>query len=369
MTGTTRCKEAYAPPAIKAANRYLVVDGFINIAPSGVTSLSINRTRDLGDSTTIGIPELNAKVSILGMPGTTYSLTDTANAGIYTSAPLNLDVTKKYSLSIATADGRKYSSDMVPCKPTPPIDTVFWRQPSDFTIYANTHDPTGNTRYYRYDYIETWEHDAEITSALTVENGMIVPTDSSNQKFRCWTTAPSTNVLVTTSTRLAQDIISAFPITTIFNGDTKFIIAYSILIRQYALTEDAYNYWLLIQKTSDAVGTLFDLQPTQLEGNIHCTTNPSEPVIGFLSACTVQQQRAFIYHSNLSGWKDNQLIYGCDSLRVLPDSMNPLIYNYPDTFYSPWYFDRLGNLVIGSRYCIDCTLFGGSNQRPSFWPF
>jgi hypothetical protein len=369
LTGTIRCKEVYAPPAIKAANRYLVVDGFINIASNGVTTINLNRTRDLGDSTTIGIPELNAKVSIVGTHGADYTLTDTGGTGIYTSASLTLDVTDLYRIAITTADGRKYASDAVPCKPTPPIDTVFWRQPSDLTVYVNTHDPTGNTRYYRYDYAETWEHDAEIAAALTVANGMIVPTDLSNQKFRCWTTAPSTNVLVTTSTRLAEDIINAFPITTILNGDTKFTIAYSILVRQYALTEDAYNYWLLIQKTSDAVGTLFDLQPTQLMGNIHCITNPSEPVIGFLSACTVRQQRVFVYHSNLNSWKDNQLIYGCDSLVIALDTMNPLIYNYPDTFYAPWYYNAQGFLVLGSRYCIDCTLFGGSNQSPPYWPF
>jgi hypothetical protein len=369
ITGSIRCKQAYDPPVVKGSNRYLVVDGFINIAPGAVTTINLNRTRNLNDTLITGFPELHATVTIVSNHGPSYPLTDTAGTGIYTSAPLTLDITKQYSLAVTTSDGRKYASDAVPCKPTPPIDTLFWRQPGDFTLYVNTHDPTGDTRFYRYDYIETWEHDAELTADYTVAGGMIVPVDSSNQKFRCWTTAPSTNVIVTTSARLAQDIISAFPITTITNGDTKFTIAYSILVRQYALTEDAYNYWLLIQKTSNSLGTLFDLQPTQLMGNFHCITNPSEPVIGFLSAYTVQQQRVFVYHSNLNSWKDNQLFYGCDSLLIPANPMNPLIYNYPDTFYAPWYINLQGFVVLGSRYCIDCTLFGGSNQRPSYWPF
>ncbi|HXB95850.1 MAG TPA: DUF4249 domain-containing protein [Puia sp.] len=369
ITGSIRCKQAFEPPAIEAPNRYLVVDGFINIGTGTVTAISLNRTRNLGADTTAGFPELNARAAIVGSQGATYSLTDIAGTGIYTSAPLTLDTTQQYRIIITTSDGRKYASDPVPCKPTPPIDSLFWRQPDDFTVYVNTHDPTGKTRYYRYDYSETWEHDAEVTADYSVAGGMIVPVDSSNQKFRCWTTAPSTNVSLATSTRLAQDIINAFPITTIFNGDTKMTIAYSILVRQYALTEDAYNYWLLIQKTTDALGTLFDLQPTQLMGNIHCITDPSEPVIGFLSASTVQQQRIFVYHSNLNSWKDEQLIYGCDSLSIPVNPMNPLIYNYPDTFYAPWYFEPPGYLVLGSRFCIDCTLFGGINQRPSYWPF
>ncbi|HLX67886.1 MAG TPA: hypothetical protein VKR41_12845, partial [Puia sp.] len=65
LTGMAACREAYNPPAIKAVNHYLVVDGFINTSPNTITAFNLNRTRNLGDSTTIGIPELNAKVSIL----------------------------------------------------------------------------------------------------------------------------------------------------------------------------------------------------------------------------------------------------------------------------------------------------------------
>ncbi|HLZ88421.1 MAG TPA: DUF4249 family protein, partial [Puia sp.] len=131
--------------------------------------------------------------------------------------------------------------------------------------------------------------------------------------------------------------------------------------------EDAYNYWLLIQKTSDNLGTLFDLQPTQLVGNIHCLTNPSEPVIGFLSATSVQQQRIFIYRYYLGTWPHNEPGYGCDTIKIPVNPVNPLIYNYPDTLYAPWYFISNGPLVLGSRFCLDCTLFGGTNSKPSFW--
>jgi hypothetical protein len=361
------CRQAYDPPAIKAANNYLVVDGYINAAANAITTFNINRTRNLGDSITSGVPELNAHATIVGSNGTTWPLADTANTGTYTSAALSLDINQRYSLSITTSDGRKYTSDAVVCKQTPPIDTIYWRQPGDFTVYADTHDPTGNTRYYRYDYAETWEHDAELTTPWEVVNGMIVATDSSNQRSQCWTTAPSTNVLVATSAALSQDLINGFPLTTIPDGDTKLNIRYSILVRQYALTEDAYNYWLLIEKTSQGLGTLFDLQPTQLLGNIHCLTNPSEPVIGFLTACTVQQKRIFVYNTNLSNWSHNAAAFGCDTIKIAVNPNNALIYNYPDTFYAPYYFITNGPLVLASRFCLDCTLFGGTNSKPSFW--
>jgi hypothetical protein len=367
--GLTTCRQAYDPPAINNPNNYLVVDGFINVAQGGVSTFNVNRTRNLGDSSTTGIPELSATVSIVSSGGSTYPLIDTGNTGIYSSFPLNLDITQQYSIAISTTDGRKYASDPVPCKITPPIDSFYFQQPSDFTVYVNTHDPANNTHYYRYDYVETWQHDAELQSPWINVNGLLQATDSSNQKSICWNTAPSTNILLATSQGLAQDIISHYPLTTIPNGDPKLFIGISILVRQYALTQDAYNYWLLIQKTSQNVGTLFDLQPTQLIGNLHCLSNPAEPVIGFVSACTVQQERLFVPNSALQNWSPPLPTgSGCDTVTIPSNPSFALIYNYPDTNFAPWYFDGAGNLVLASRYCLDCTTTGGTTIQPSFWP-
>src|SRR5579872_2413366 len=215
----TRCRQEYAPPAIKAANSYLVVDGFINTGSSSVTSFKLDRTLNLNDTTTIASPELHAQVTIRGSKGASFSLADTNNTGVYTSTPMTLDLTQQYQIAITTADGQKYSSDPVSGKQTPPIDSIWWRQPGDLNIYVNTHEPANNTRYYRYNYTETWQHEAQLTTPWTVVNGMIVATDSTNQKAECWTTATSTNVLIATSNALGQDIISGYTINTIPNGD------------------------------------------------------------------------------------------------------------------------------------------------------
>jgi hypothetical protein len=364
-----RCRRPYDPPAIKAANSYLVVDGFINTGTDAVSSFNINRTRNLGDSTAKGIPELNATVSILGNHGAAYTLTDTANTGTYTSSPLTLDTTQQYNIAITTSDGRKYASDAVPCKATPPIDSVFWRQPADFTVYISTHDPANATRYYRFDYSETWQHDANIVSPWQVANGNLVASDSTNQTYQCWTTLPSTNVLIASSVALGQDVIAAFPVTTVPQGDPKIDIRYSILVRQYALTEDAYNYWLLIQKTSQSLGTLFDLQPTQLIGNIHSLTDPSEPVIGFISASSVQQQRIFVYETYLHDWIHNAPSFGCDTIHSPYNPNSFPAFNFPDTNYGPDYFNGNTDLVLAPKFCLDCTRFGGTTVKPSFWPY
>jgi Domain of unknown function (DUF4249) len=368
-TSLAACRQAYNPPAITAANNYFVVDGFINIGANAVTTFNLNRSRNLGDSTVTGIPELNAVASIVSSSGASYPLTDTANTGMYSSAPLNLDKTQQYSIAITTSNGQKYSSDPVPCKQTPPIDSLYWQQPSDLTIYVNTHDPTGNTRYYRYDYQETWEHDAELSTYWIVVNDTLQAADSTNQKAQCWNTAPSTNIILATSAALAQDIIVAFPVETIPLGDARVDIGYSILVKQYAMTEDAYNYWLLIQKTTQDVGTLFDIQPTQLIGNIHCLTNPSAPVIGFISASSVQQQRINIYPSSLSdNWTHNSPGVNCNTIEIGYNASDFPAFSYPDTSYVPYYFNGPDSLVLAPGFCTNCLYFGGTTTKPSFWP-
>ena len=367
LTGIPACRQSYTPPAIKAPNSYLVVDGFINTASNSFTSFNLNRTRNLNDSTTIGIPELHAQFSIVGKHGDTYPLVDALNTGTYTSSPLSLDTTQQFSIAITTADGRKYTSDAVQCKQTPPIDSLFWSQPGDLTIYAATHDPTGNARYYRYDYTETWQHNSKLTGGWILVNNQITSADLTNETWYCWSTAPSTNVLITTSVALAQDLITAFPVITIPQGDVRLRIGYSTLVRQYALTADAYNYWLLIEKTSQNVGTLFDLQPTQLISNIHCITNPSEPVIGFLSASSVQQQRLFIADSMLNNWNKPDTSSSCISVAV-PYSFT-IFPTFPiaDTSVGPYYFVT-GGLYIAPKSCLDCQYQGGTRVKPAFWP-
>ena len=146
-------------------------------------------------------------------------------------------------------------------------------------------------------------------------------------------------------------------------------IGYSILVRQYAITEDAYNYWLQIQKTTDNPGTLFDVQPVQLVGNIRCITNPTEPVIGYLSASTVQQQRLLIWESSMTNWKHNSPAYSCDTVSVPYNPNDFPVYNYPnEPGYGPYYFNGFTILVLAPLFCLDCTKFGGTTIKPPFWP-
>ena len=314
------------------------------------------------------IPETHAQVSIEDQAGGSFPLQEQGTNGTYLSQPLQLNPSGQYRLAITTADGSSYQSDFVNCKLTPPIDSVTWQQPGDLTISVSTHDPANSTHYYRWDYKETWEYHAQLETPWGLKNGIIFATDSTNQTYKCWSTVGSSNILLGSSSSLSQDVIYELPIEVIPQNDERLAVRYSMLLEQYALTLDAYNYWQTVQKNSQQLGTLFDLQPSQVTGNIHALSGSGQPVIGYVSASSVQQQRIFIYETQLTGWLANPSGgYGCPLSQTPVDPNNFTIFTDTDPNDAPYYFITGGPLVVSKKPCLDCTYNGGTNIKPSFW--
>ena len=308
---TVMCRKPYNPPAIQASNHYLAVDGFINIGNFAFTTITLTRSLNLLDSVPT-LPELNAEVLIQSENGASFPLIDTGFNGVYVSAPLSLDPSQKYHLAVNTSDGNKYLSDPVIPKLSPPIDSLTWDLTDDpaagtqlLTVYANTHDQTDNTRYYRWDFVETWQHHASMETFWGLKDGLEYPIDPIESTYNCWSTGNSNSIILASSITLSSDVISHAPIATFSKNDPKMDIKYSTLVRQYPLNLDAYKYWLTVQKNSQSLGGLFDIQPSQINGNFHSITNPGDPALGFVSACSVQEMRLFISNKSLPGWKSN----------------------------------------------------------------
>jgi len=358
------CKKPYEPAILKSDTNFLVIDGTIACGNNVMTTITLSRTRKLYDSILFA-PELNALVLINEEQGNSYSLFEQGN-GVYTSAPLNLDPSKKYRLKVITSN-KEYLSDWVTAKTSPAIDSITWKQSGDVTISVHTHDISKETRYYRWEYNETWNYSSRFSAFYGVKDGLMFIKDSTTQTDSCWRTANSTNILIGSSIALSEDVISDFPLTVIPQHTEKIGKGYSILVRQYAMAEDAFRYLQLIQKNTQQLGTLFDAQPSQLKGNIQSSSDPNEPVIGFISASTITEKRIFIRNSQLTDW--NYLTSGplCGDVFFIPQNpVNYLIFDYPDPSYAPYYFVT-GGIAIVKKSCLDCTEKGGTNQKPSFW--
>ena len=361
------CKKPYSPPATQADNKFLVIDGTLISSADSPSVITLSRTTKLTDTTTSTSFETGASVSVQGDDGEVISFFEQSE-GVYKSNPSLLNASVKYRLNITTA-GEDYASDFVQMKQTPPIDSLTWQQQNDVMIYLDTHDPSNNTKYYRWDYTETWQYRAQLQSELGVDNGIIyyVEDHPLAQKYNCWSSGISSDILLGSSVALSQDVISMAPMATVPQNSVKINIRYSILVKQYAITDKAYQYFSILKKNTESLGSIFDAQPSQLIGNIHSVKNPAEVVIGYFTASSVQQKRLFINNAEVTNW--NYIYTGpdCNMILIQQNSSNYLIYDYPDPFYTAYYFSGATGLMINKKICLDCTLQGGTNQKPFYW--
>lgn len=358
------CVKPYEPAPVKADNNYLVVDGLINASPNSETTVTLSRTKNLGD-TVLFHPELNAAVFIEAENGGNYILQQKPN-GIYSISNLTLNNNEKYRLKIFTTDGREHVSDYVPVKISPPVDSVTWRQDGDVTVYVHSHDAANNTKYYRWEYKETWEYHSPYETDMYVRNRYIYFADSNFQVYKCWDSAYSLDIVTKSTINLSQDVVSNHPVAVVPKNSAKIGVRYSVLVKQYAITEEAHQFWEILKKNTEQLGTLFDPQPSQLKGNIKCISNPSEPVIGFVSASSVSEKRIFIDSSEVKDWVAYQSGSICQTITIGLNASDYRIFDFPDTNYSPYYFVT-GGMVLLKVPCLICTTRGGTNFKPSYW--
>ena len=365
------CVQQYVSPYKSPATGYLVVEGYI--LGNGRTQYSLSRTIPLpGDST---IPMVTgAQVQVEGSDNTVFPLVESGN-GLYGIDSISLSTAVKYRLRISIPNGETYLSDYVPYKPTPPIDSVNWvyNGSAGVNIYVNTHDPNNSTRYYQWTYDQTYEyHSAEASEFIYLPaTDTIVARTPAQEIFTCWKDAPLTGILVGTSAQLAQDQIYEFPLVNIPPNTQPLSVEYSILVSQYALTDSGYNFLELMRQNTESLGSIFDVQPSEITGNIHSLSNPAEQVIGYISAGTLQQARIFISRDQLPVWK---WLYECgDPDIIVPNNKDSFAYYFENFGYVPLYQNFGPNPPLFGWFsnqtgCVECTSQGGVTQKPSYWP-
>lgn len=359
------CKKPYAPPAIQVDYKFLVIDGQLVNSADSPSIFTLSRTKKLTDSTFSSAPEFGAKVFVEGNAGGIFNFTEQPN-GIYKADHILLNTANKYRLKIITTSGDQYLSEYVDVKQAPPIDSITWQQQNDVSIFVNSHDALNNTKYYKWDFIETWQNASPLDASLSNNNSVLFYVDSTNQTHDCWSNANAKEILTGSSVALSQDVISKAPIAIVPQNSQKISIRYSILVKQYSITEQAYQYLQILKKNTENLGSIFDAQPTQLTGNIVCVNNPSQIAIGFFSASSVQQKRIFISKNDVTNWNYVYTGRSCDIIAI-PHGSPLFVYDYPDPEYAPYYFSSSTSLVVARKTCVDCRLNGGINQKPTFW--
>ncbi len=314
--------------------------------------------------------ESGAKVQVEGSDSSIFPLAE-QSPGVYGSDTLALNATLQYRLRINTVNGESYLSDFAPYKPTPAIDSVNWTfNSTGVTVYANTHDPANSTRYYQWTYDQTWSYYSSEQSTLIYQSSTnsLIPRPENLEIYQCWMNVQSSNILIASTGKLAQDVVYEFPLVQIASNTQPLEVEYSVQVKQYALTASGYNFLSLMQSNTESLGSIFDNLPSEITGNIHCLNNPGELVIGYISAGTVQQQRIFIKRSQIPLW---DYVFTCP----LPDTVVPNNPKALKAFFSLGSYLPImtllappGGTTANIPSCIDCTFQGGTTTKPPYWP-
>jgi len=304
--------------------------------------------------------ESGATMTIEGENGF-ISVLQEDNIGSYSGGPYNFNSGDKYRVRIKTISGKEYLSDFVSVNVTPAIDNVGWERNNEgVSIYLDTHDQTNNSRYYHWRYTQTWKFHSAYESSLEAKDGFLVPRSNPDSIYTCWHTEESNALLLGSSASLAENIIYRQPVISIPENSWQIMDKYSILIKQEAIDEGAFNYMQTLKKVTEQSGTVFDPQPYTINGNIHCINDNEQAAIGYIYASSVTEKRIFIDNSELPGWRYQS---GCYTFYASSPGDIQLV--------NAGYLIPIGQnnkgLILTTGFCGNCTL-RGTHQKPDFWP-
>lgn len=361
------CVDPFEPNVKDSPDSLLVVNGFIN--SNGPTTITLSRTQNLTDVTP-PVPEENARIFLEEEGGTRNPLMGIGKGQYSVNTP-GLTAGKRYRVHITTANNKVYTSEYVNITNTPPIETVTWKaQDNKLQIFVNSRQADNLTRYYRWQYEETWEYTSAHSTYLEYKDGAV-----QNRKpdiYICWRTENSTEIILGNTLRLSQNIVSEQPVVSISARSPKLNRKYSILVKQFAQTPEEYQYWETLKKNTENIGTLFDPLPSQLNGNILCVSNPTEAVIGYVGAYSVTEKRMFVSYTELpANWRPGTGYESCPPLDTVPNDPQDL-----EVLGGGSYLPVGEVIPPGARFptaytystigCVDCRV-RGTNVQPSFW--
>lgn len=374
IVAISACLEPYNAPDVKENPDLLVVDGFVN-ATDGSAAVRLTHTTTLAND--VDLPfEKQAIVTVRSEAGDIVTLFE-QDSGRYTVDGLTIDPSLRYQLNVVTANGKEYASDFITITDTPDVDSLSWRQVDDgLQVYTSTHDTDGDSRFYRWSYVETWEVHAPFLSGYKAENNRALYREPHEFIFECYQSFISTDILVASTERLNEDVVSEFPVVYIPRVSPRISVLYHIKVQQRVIEKKEYEFWNDLERVTETLGGLFDSQPYEILGNIHNLTNPNEPVLGYFSGGKVTYKEIFIPYKDLTRDLQIRPFHGCtlDTICVVLDPLRPCsldLTSLPSKTYLIGSLSENGVIwgyTSSSEPCSDCREQGASLVKPDFWP-
>ncbi|WP_420399866.1 DUF4249 domain-containing protein [Flagellimonas sp.] len=331
------------------------------------------------------IAESNATVRLMAN-GNAMAFQDSGNGVYISEEPFAAQSGVEYQLDITTQDGRTYGSSMTQLTATTSLDEVrAERITSDLGedgmgIFVDSFDPTGSSKNYRYEFIETYRVIAPTWTPISLIGDPaggcnVIKVPNNTDEEICYATDFSNQIILTSTEDLEEDRVSNFMVRFISRDNYIISHRYSILVRQYVQSNAAYTFFETLNELSGSESLFSQTQPGFLEGNVFSKETEEETVIGFFDVVSVDEKRLFFnYNDFYPGEPLPPYVENCRP------SAPPLVSQGGTCVLRPIIESGLGVYVadnsppalgegpfqIAPRVCGDCRELGTS-EIPDFW--
>jgi len=271
------------------------------------------------------------------------------NGSRYTIENGKLNPDRRYRLKIVVETGGapslqdEYHSEFACPIITPEIDSVFWTKKENgqpVNIHLATQAPDSMAQYYLWKYSEDWETRAKFTVQDDTLNPYICSKSSKSREMLLGTTEKSE------FGRLTEHIAEIHP------SNDRLSILYRMDVTQNAISKRSFNYYKNVKDNSAKTGGLFAHIPSELRGNITCTTDSGRVVIGYIEVSSTTRKRMYIRHNEKNVYEEP---LNTDCKMILSSQLSWWQQQQNDqeeyAFFSNEY------LIV--RRCLNCALNGG----------
>ena len=291
-----------------------------------------------------------------------------------------------YRLTIKTGDGRTYESSTETLTTANEIQSIIptvqtKNNEKGVSIIVNSFDPDNTSKYYRYEYEETykiiapsWNPFKAITIPKTPHDSIDVVLRDNSEIKTCYSTIVSNDIIATTTVGFSADQVH-FPVRFISNNNPIIAHRYSILVRQYIQNLAGYTFYKTLKDLSGSESILSQNQPGFFYGNLKSVDNPNEKVIGFFEVASVSSKRVFFNYSDLfPNEAEPPYFVDCESRKFKfcfiaadPECRGAILLSLISS-NDLQYLSQENNLYyyMALPPCVDCTKIS-SNIKPSFW--
>lgn len=359
--------------------KLIVVEGLISDDP-GSMKVKLSYTASLYSESLNVVDEYppvsGAEVLIHDDQGNTFLLIEN-EPGLYEPADENAHgiTGNSYYLAIRTREGKQLESSMVLMEESPEIDEISFREESRtvfdqetpyeqnwLNIMVSTQGSGGNTSYYKWEFEETWEFEMPEYVQVYHGTGQFSPpptmetVEIDEEKRHCWVSESSASILTASTYDSPDNEIHDFVIKTIGPPDDRLNIKYSILVKQYEINHQLYEFFRNVCESNEKSGGIYEKTPLQIIGNMK-SCEGSEPVLGYFMASTMTSKRIFISPAEHQV-EPGSAYDGCGWTTEIPRYLDVYLYGTSDGGET--------NIWSTNKYCTDCRV-RGTHEMPDFW--